>query len=189
MKLDIKKIFKNLSSGNIKRNIIVAVGLIGIILIFISNFTDNKSSDNETEAIAEAAVQTSIESYRDTLESKLAAIVSEIEGAGEVKIMITMESTVEDVYAVEKNIDEQSQSSSDDTKGSEQTEYKEESTYVTIKNKDGSESVVMVKQIMPKIRGVLVVCDGGGNTVVKEKIIQAVSSVLNISSGKIYVTN
>ncbi len=42
---------------------------------------------------------------------------------------------------------------------------------------------------MPKIRGVLVVCDGGGDPVTKEKITQAVAGVLNISSGKVFVTD
>lgn len=190
--MDIKKFIQGLSSDKTKRNIIVVAGLAGILLIFISNFIELKSDDDgasSTGTASEITYQTTVESYRNELEGKLTDIISKIDGVGEVSIMITMDSTIEDVYAVEKKIDEQSQESSDDTKNSTQTEYSEENTYVTVKNKDGSESVIMVKQVMPKIRGVLVVCEGGDNTLVKEKVIQAVAGVLNISSGKIYVTN
>ena len=57
-----------------------------------------------------------------------------------------------------------------------------------IRSKDGSEQAVLQKQVMPKIRGVLVVCDGGDDALTREKITKAVSSVLNISSGKVFVT-
>lgn len=187
--MDIKKLFKNLSSDKVKRNIIVALGAAGILLIFLSDFihTDNTQADTPSDEPQTESI--TADSYRDRLESELVEIVSQIDGAGEVRILITMDSTIEDVYAVERNISEQTQSSSDETQGSAENEYSEENIYVTVKNKDGSEEAVLLKQIMPKIRGVLVVCDGGGDTLVKEKITQSVASVLNISSGKVYVTN
>lgn len=39
----------------------------------------------------------------------------------------------------------------------------------------------------PKIRGVIVVCDGGNNIIVQEKVISAVSGVFGISSTRISV--
>ena len=41
----------------------------------------------------------------------------------------------------------------------------------------------------PEITGVLIVCDGGDDIGVKEKVINAVSTVLNIPSNRVYVTN
>lgn len=188
MKLDIKGLFKNLSSDK-KRNIIISLGVIGMVLIFASNFIHSPQNNIEQQESDTASDSVTAESYRVRLEGELTDIVSQINGAGEVKIMITMDSTVEDVYAVEKSIDESNESASDDSRGELKTEYSEDNVYVTVKNKDGSEQVVLLKQVMPRIRGVLVVCDGGGNSVVQEKITQAVASVLNISSGKVYVTN
>ncbi|MCL1866652.1 MAG: hypothetical protein FWF82_04510 [Oscillospiraceae bacterium] len=43
--------------------------------------------------------------------------------------------------------------------------------------------------ITPKVRGVAIVCDGGGNPVVKQKVIELVSRMLGIGSTKISVTN
>lgn len=171
-----------------KRTIIIIIGLAGIVLIFISGFVP-KSGEESGEIDASESPPVTADEYRRQLESELEDIISQIDGAGNVSILITMESSVEDVYAVEKNIEEKSSTSTGSDVGDSESEYKEENKYVTVKRRDGSEDTVLQKQIMPKIRGVLVVCDGGGNSVVKEKITQAVSGVLNISGGKVFVTN
>ncbi len=44
------------------------------------------------------------------------------------------------------------------------------------------------KQLEPKIRGVIVVCDGGNNPIVVQNIINALRSVLDISASKISVS-
>lgn len=188
IKLDTKGFFEKFLSNRNKRNIVVVIGLVGIILIFISNYIDLSPENQKTE-IEEICSQPTVDLYKENLESELTEIVSNISGAGNVKILITMDSTTEDVYAVERSLDEQSQSMSDESKESAANEYSESDTYVKIKNKDGSETLIKVKQVMPKIRGVLIVCDGGGDSSVKENITRAVSGVLNISSGKVYVTN
>jgi stage III sporulation protein AG len=43
--------------------------------------------------------------------------------------------------------------------------------------------------ITPRVRGVAVICEGGDNVIVKQKIIELVSRVLGISSTRISVTN
>ena len=185
---DIKSFLKNISPGK-KRTVLIIMGLAGMVLIFISNYTE--MSDN-TGAADEPVISDnfiSAKEYKQQLEEELSDIISSIEGAGNVKIMITMESGTEDIYAVEKNITERRQSKNDEYSSDSETEYKEGQVYVIIKNKNGTEQAVLLKQVMPKIRGVLVVCDGGGDPVTKEKITQAVSGVLNISSGKVYVTD
>ena len=187
MKLDIKNFLRNLSVDK-KRNVIVIMGIAGIILIFASNFIHIDKSEPE-ETTSPQSEQLTVESYRKQLEEELKEIVSSIDGAGHVEILITMDSTIEDVYVLEKNVNEKSNQIGGENSFDSESEYKEENEYVIIKNKDGSEQAVLQKQVMPKIRGVLVVCDGGGNTVTREKITNAVASVLNISTGKVYVTN
>lgn len=169
-----------------KRSIIIIIGFVGIALIFISGMFAEKE---EIEPQHEETIPVTADDYRKQLEQELSDIISRIDGAGEVCILITMETTTEDVYAVEKKTEEKNSNSSSSDGGNSDGEYREENKYVTVKRKDGSEDAVLEKQIMPKIRGVLVVCDGGGNSVIKEKITQAVSGVLNISGGKVFVTN
>ncbi len=187
MKLDLKSIFGGISAEK-KKNIILVLGIAGIFLIFISNFIPPGKEETEEVNLPPGEPLT-VDNYRKQLEEELAGIVSSIDGAGSVKILITMDSTTEDVFALEKNIDQKSQNTGGGESFDSESEYKEENEYVIIKNKDGSEQTVLRKQVMPTIRGVLVVCDGGGNSVTREKITKAVASVLNISSGKVYVTN
>ena len=41
----------------------------------------------------------------------------------------------------------------------------------------------------PSVRGVIVVCDGGNNIIVKEKVTSAVSGVFGISTTRVSVIN
>ena len=170
-----------------KQIIILAIGFFGMAMIFVSGFISDKEEENVPEQ--EAAAPMTADDYRKQLEQELSEIISRIDGVGEVSILITMDTSTEDVYVVEKKTEEKTGYSSSSDSGESDGEYREENKYVTVKRKDGSEDAVLQKQIMPKIRGVLVVCDGGGNNVIKEKIAQAVSNVLNISVGKVFVTN
>ena len=47
--------------------------------------------------------------------------------------------------------------------------------------------VVKLKDVYPTIEGVVVVCDGGGNSLTKIKIIEAINVLLNVSSEKVSV--
>ncbi len=44
------------------------------------------------------------------------------------------------------------------------------------------------KEIEPKIRGVVVACSGGDDPIVIQRVTQAVTKALNISTAKVYVT-
>lgn len=67
----------------------------------------------------------------------------------------------------------------------DKSETDETQKTVIIGNKEA-----LIKSIEnPRVAGVLVVCEGGDSLKVKEKVINAVSTVLNISSGRVYVTN
>ncbi len=163
-------------SADTKRRIILVTGALSLALIFLSGFLplDNKSEES-TGADPPQETFTS-DDYRKELEGELEGIISKIDGAGSVEILITMESTAEDIYAADR-----SESTSADAVHSEQNEY------VIIKGRDGSEQTVLKKQRMPEIRGVLVVCEGGDSSVIREKITAAVAGALGIARGKVVV--
>ena len=58
--------------------------------------------------------------------------------------------------------------------GAEQTEY-------------GKSKDMLISVTAPRVRGVIVVCDGGDNIAVKEKVMNAVSGVFGISTTRISV--
>lgn len=75
--------------------IIIALGIAGIVLIFLSSLWDggenNKACDGSQSSV-------SAETYGDNLEKELKEIVSKISGVGRCEILLTMENSVEYVY-------------------------------------------------------------------------------------------
>ena len=47
---------------------------------------------------------------------------------------------------------------------------------------------MLLKIIEPDVRGVLIVCDGGDNSVIQERVLDAVTKSLNISSARVCIT-
>ena len=108
-------------------------------------------------------------SYERRLEAELEEIISKIQGVSDVSVMLTLEGSDRRIYASDIS----------------ESDSKTESKTVVI----GSKEALLQSTEYPKVMGVLVVCRGGGSASVKEKVVNAVSTVLNIPAAKVYVTN
>lgn len=158
-------------SGDSKRiKIIIAIGLIGIILIFASNLFE---SDKKDDITSETGI--SYEEYTYQLEKRLKNLISSIDGVGQCEVMITLENTTESVYATDVEI------KNDDTSIDQKDKY-------VIYDSEKGETPVLIKEYLPKVQGVTIVCSGGENTAVKEKIIQSVTSLFNIPTNRVSVS-
>jgi len=166
----LKEKFKDaFEQKNSKTKILIAVGVIGILLILLSEISF-PASKKETEV-----TKTDYTSYVNELDDKLNNLISSIDGVGKCKVMITLKSTSESVYA--KNI----QNSQSDSSASQNSEY------VIYDGKDG-DSPILIQENFPEIEGIAIVCSGGDNIAVRERVIQCVSSLFNISSNRISVS-
>lgn len=153
--------------------IIVVVGILGILLIALSELLPtSESKDKNTE---QQTTYVSANNYEAVAEKRLKEIISNINGAGRVEVMVTIDSSPEIVYA--KNEKEKIKT---DEKS---TEHSYDGSYVVDDNDNG----VVLKTSEPEIRGVIVVCDGGDKPSIKKDITDAVSSVLSIKSNNISV--
>ncbi len=163
------KIINYLKSGD-KKKLIIVVGIIGIVLIMLSEFVPKT-------ALPEKSTSETFDyySYVESLEEKTEKIISSISGVGKCEVMITISNTDENIFA--KNIDENSDDSS----------YSRKSEYVFYEA-DSGDAPVLIKQNLPKVQGVLIVCEGGDDVVVREAVISSVTSLFNISSGKVSVS-
>lgn len=165
--------------------IIVIIGLLGIGLILLSGLLPEKNDKTQTQTNSQIAY-VSLTQYENELEQNLADIISSINGAGKTRVLLTMESTVEQVYATDKNMTQKDTvNSGEATQTNKDTSA--DSTYITVELADGTQQTVLLKEIQPRVRGVLVVCSGGDNSVVKEKIVDAVTKALDISSSRVSV--
>ncbi len=134
---------KNLLKDGKLTNIIIVCLILGVALIFLSSVTGFTSETKESSSY-------SVSEYREEIQNSLQNMLSQIEGVGEVSVLLTIENSVEGVY-LENN----------STK---------------------------TKEIEPVIRGVVVACDGGDDIIVTERVLNAVTKALNISSAKVCIT-
>ena len=121
------------------------------------------------------------------LEVKVEKILSQINGAGEVKVMITYESGTEivpftDVKRSDDVIDERD--SAGGIRKTNQTSYESSIVY---EEGNGVKKPIIVKEVYPKVKGVVVVADGGGDLTVRENLLRAVQVLLDVPVHKVQV--
>lgn len=75
--------------------IIIALGIAGIALIFLSSLWDGGEKSGSGDSFQSSQ---SAEDYGENLEKELTEIVSKISGVGRCEILLTMENSVEYVY-------------------------------------------------------------------------------------------
>ena len=163
--------------------ILLVCGIAGMILIFLSGL-GGKSRESPAPKAANEETATA---YETNLEQRLASLVGSIEGCGRTQVLVTVEGGGRSIYANEQKNETVTEQESGSA-GRERTNELYENEYVLIKNADGSESALVAARLQPEIKGVAVLCDGGEDTVVQQRIIDAVTTVLNISSSCVCVT-
>ncbi|MGN0550554.1 MAG: hypothetical protein ACI4I4_01780 [Acutalibacteraceae bacterium] len=180
----IKGIFEN---DKYKKMLIIC-GLLGIALIFLSSFFENKDTSSGSTVQTVYTANQSIEQYKEDTEINLGNMIASIDGAGKTKIMVTVDSGIEYVYASDEKESVNSKSDKSQDKDNTENTQDSEKSYITIRLSDGTQQAVTVKEIQPRIRGVLVICEGGGDALVQQRVIEAVTKALDISSAKVCVT-
>lgn len=174
MNENFKKFLKN-------PKLLVILAVCGILLIFLSNvFTDSK----KTATAGLVTESYTVTEYKASLEKSVKSIVTGITGDKKPIVVITLESGVRYSYAT---IDEIDSSSSSGNSADQSSESKKQS-YITIKTSDGGEQPLIVTEIMPEVRGVAIICSGGNQTATAEKIKNAVTAALNITSKRVHIS-
>lgn len=160
--------------------LLVAVGLVGIALICLSSFI---GGGEKAEKSTRSADSITASEYRAELEESIGDIVKSITGSKSVNVVITLESGIKYSYAdINEGV------SADKTESnSKSTSSESKQTYITVKTADGGEQALLITTEMPEVRGVAIVCEGGDDEQINEKIQNAVTAALNITSKRVYI--
>ena len=134
--------------------LILAVGL------FLMSFP-GKKVDEIAQTEQEVIVR------EDSLEERLSSILSQIQGVGEVRVLLTEFCGPESVFQMDGNDDR--------------------SETVIISDSNRTESGLVRQVLSPVYQGAIVVCQGGGNASVRLSVMEAVSNVTGISTSRITV--
>ncbi len=170
--MTISRIFGKIS----KPTWVVLVGVCGMILIGASAlFGKDKAPPTVADDTTAAYVQ--------TLEARLEDMVSSVAGAGTCRVMVTLENGVEYVYANEERTNsDHTQSDS----GNVSVRDDNQKTIVTVDAADGKAGL-LVTEIQPTVRGVVVACEGAADEQVAAMVTTAVKTALNITDKRVCV--
>jgi stage III sporulation protein AG len=166
-----------------KTTIFVAIGILGILLILLSEFFTGgeKPKDRNTAYLSE-------KEYVLQMEEELKGLLQNIQGAGACDVMVTLENGEEYVYATEQRINTNQSTDSGGAVGTvTDLQRNSEDKYILMQNSDGSEDPLLLKKLQPTIKGVVVLCEGGDKILVQQRITDCVTTALNIASNRICV--
>ncbi|CUH97439.1 putative membrane protein [Propionispora sp. 2/2-37] len=177
-----------LKNGNISARLLW-LGLLGVILLILGSFWENDAVQIPEKQLPDMKAPASVktESYEEILADKLSGLLSRIQGAGEVAVTITLENGSTQEHA--KNITKESRTISEkDTAGGIRTTTEtKESEQVLLTKDNGTDKPVVVREIKPVVKGVLVVAEGAYDSAVKANLMKAVEAGLGIPAHKITV--
>ena len=140
----------------------------GLLLLFLGD--SQSKSESETATEAPSLSFTEAEQYLNTLERRIANLLEAMDGVSDVSVILTPDGTAESLYA---------------QNGQYENGTLTEREYVLT---DRNGEVILVRLIYPKLRGVAVVCRGGSNPILQEKIVSLLCALLELPSNKVYVT-
>lgn len=193
--LSFKELIHKINLKNIKKDNLIILFLIGVLLLIIVIPTPAKGVKNKdtsaktSESVSQSEnVSTTEDAYEKQLEQRLEDVLKEVENVGNVKVMITLKSSEERI--VEKDIPTSRSSivetdSDGGSRATTETSNTEETIYETGEN--GETTPYVVKEMEPEIEGVLVIASGGDNPVVVQNISDAVQALFPVEAHKIKI--
>ena len=145
------------------------LGLGGLLLLCTSGAGETKSTTSQETTAGETMTQQQKEMER---------ILARIEGAGELHLMLTLESDGERTPAAD----------TEETLGGSQDAPESQSRRETVVLRvSGGEEVVVTRRESPVYRGALVVCQGADRAEVKLAVTQAVAALTGLGADRITV--
>lgn len=202
-----KKDWKQRLQGLWKKENMLVLALVGVLLMVIAMPTGTKQemADGESRPSAQTgkAAQTDggekgtgtelqaerqTESAAEALETRLEALLETMDGVGKTAVMVTLEGS--ETRIVEKDRPESAQqlSENDSAGGSRENVTREsEETTVYLSEADGSKAPYVKQRLEPKVLGVTVVAQGGGNPAVQKNISDVIQALFGVEAHKIKV--
>lgn len=159
--MDLSKLRSKMTGLIGKYKYVFVVLLVGIGLMLIPEHKEGTPATVTTTQIA----------FPDQTEA-LTRILSQIQGAGKVQVLLTLSSGEQTVYQSDKTEDASGRSNSET---------------VLITDSDRNQQGLVQKILAPEYRGAIVLCQGAGDSSVRLAIVEAVSDATGLSTDRISV--
>lgn len=169
--------------------VILIITVIAINTIWNSDKKEIKKEEVETTTSKQLAstTKTSQTSSNDEVQSNLENILSNIDGVGKVKVLITYSQSSEVVAMYNENSKNSTVEEKDSGGGTRTTTQTDISKDIIYQEENGEKTPITQKVVSPKIEGAIITATGAGNGTVKNNIVQAVEAVTGLPTHKIQV--
>lgn len=183
----------------LKRDNLLILLLAGVLLVVIALPTEKNSREPQNtgaikgspggavqESISVSAGFSDVEEYAAYLEKRLENTLSQVSGVGAVQVMITLEATQE--LVLEK--DQQTQSSStteEDSQGGSRYSNQISRSENTVYHSSGNSEPYVIKTLLPRVEGVVVVAQGAGTGNINRNITDVVQALFDVEVHKVKV--
>ena len=150
-----------------RSNILLAL-LLGILLLAAGrSFSDSKEEVPQTVAAAETADRAT--------ERRMAEILSKIQGAGQVDVMLTYRQTEEKTIAHNETREENGEA------------LRTEQTAILLEEGDGATQPLVLTEMGPVVEGVVIAAQGADSPAVAAALNQAAQALLDVPAHKVAV--
>ncbi len=160
---------------------ILILFFIGVLLVVVNNFGKQNNFNEPKSFETEEIIQYT--DYSKSLENKLENILSEVAGAGDVSVMITLNNEGEKTLAFDYDYSSKKTNETDNNGGIREIEELTENTNTLFSN-----SVpVILKESTPSVKGVVIITEGGDNVEIVQSFRNVCMALLDLPAHKIQV--
>lgn len=193
---NLKMILTNKSENNKKKieNLVFFLVLLIITIIAINViWSGDKNKNTVTNSNKQLALQpeeqnTAISNNQEyNINKDLENILSKINGAGKVEVLVTYTESSELVAMYNENVKQSITEETDSNGGVRTIEQKDNNKEIVYKEENGEKLPITQKVVMPQIEGAIILAEGANNAEVKNNIILAVEAVTGLNTHKIQV--
>jgi stage III sporulation protein AG len=169
---------------------LILIVILGVIIIlagsYLASSSDTEDTMNEASSLSSSDKRTMQSDYSidghdvvADIERRLAELLSKVEGAGQVSVMVYADTGSEQVPAY-NNIQDTRNDERVDGKSLEISETKQLALA-------GTDEPVILKVIIPQIKGVVVVAEGADDILIKAQLNNAVCTLLGIPEHRVQI--
>ena len=166
-----------------------------VIINFIWNDKDDTVNNNQTttsnKKLAEKNINEMVDakanSTTSNIKDELEEILTNINGVGKVKVMITYASSETTIPVFNEESSEENTEETDSEGGTRKVTQTDVRKEVIYEESDGNKTLITQKTTSPEMEGAIITAEGADNIDVKTNIIQAVEAVTGLPTHKIQV--
>lgn len=163
----IKEAWKKWSAHIWRYKYVLVVILAGLVLLLLPR----SGGEADIKSLETGKAPDGAEFDLEAMERRLEEALSEIKGAGKVRVVLSVKGGSRQIIA-------------QDVKRSER---EDSNSAVVISKGSGVEDTVLLQEIYPQYQGALVVCSGGDDPAVRLKLMEAVAAITGLGTDRISI--